>query len=356
MMVSDATTNNIQRFFDKKIDEIQRTTVGYFSSANGAVASKKSGLCKLNVRFVDGSVKELALKTKSQRTLVNGIMLLSKKSPRLRFNLIMNHKIFSYNDSHRREISVYRNMDEDLKKNVIKYRGHYLSALKTYNIIFDYHAPNKTKLTLKVAKQMIDAILAFHIRYYNDIEAARRLGLNIYSPQDYRRAKNCIYGLYDSRKEEGIKLYGEKKNDEINNYISNIDRIMEKYAHHRSFTHNDFSTRNTFYDENGVRLYDFELSCFQNPEHDLVEFLMYDIQSLTDSEVKELIRYYRQGLRRGGIEIDDKEFRELLICNAYEFVVNRLSMTRTINANVELDFAKVSVPNSVRVLKLLETI
>ena len=180
--------------------------------------------------------------------------------------------------------------------------------------------------------------------------------MNIYTPNDYKNAKKCIYGLYNSRHKENIKLYGEKKDREISDYIDIIDKIMAKYSWHRSFTHNDFSTRNMFFDKDRILFYDFELSCYQNPEHDLVEFLMYDLGSFTDKEVKELIEYYKRSLRQGGVKISDEDYYKLIVYNAFEFVVNRLSMTKTINERAELDFAKLSVPNSVRLLKILETI
>jgi hypothetical protein len=344
----------IQNFFGEKIENIEKTSLGKLSSANGAVASRNSGVCKLDVYFSNGESCSLALKSKSQRTLVNGIILLSKNSPRLRLDLILNHKVFGYNNSHRREISVYQKIDKILGEYIVKYRGSFRTILKTYNLLFDYYEPNSKKLTLKITKKILDEILSFHVLYYGDIEAAQDMGLNIYSPGDYRRAKKCIYELYNSRHDENVRLYGKKRNERINDYIKNIDKTIEQYSYHRSFTHNDFSTRNIFFNKNKVLFYDFELSCYQNPEHDLIEFLMYDLGSFEDDEAMELIDYYKRGLRQSGIDISDQDYDKLLLYNTYEFIVNRLSMTKTINDNVELDFAKLSVPNSVRLLKILE--
>ena len=345
----------VQKFFDGEIDSVQKYDLKNASSANSAVASKKYGVHRMDVKLKDGSTEELALKSKSQKTLVNGILLLTKKNPKLRLDLILNHKIFSYNDSHRREISVYKNIDDSLRKHLINYRGYYKNGLvKKYNIMFDYHNIKNEKLNVKTAKRILDTILEFHIRYYNDIESAKKMNLNIYTPNDYRRAKKCIFKLYDSRHEENVKLYGEKKDQEIVEYINDIDKIMKKTAWHRTFTHNDFSTRNIFYNKDKVLFYDFELACFQNPEHDLMEMFFYDLECFTDIEVKELINYYKDGLRHGGIEISDDDFAEMIKYNTFEFVVNRLSMTKTINDHVHLDFADVSIPNSVRLLKLVE--
>lgn len=351
------SVRKVQRFFDTEIDSIKKYDLGAVSSANSAVASKKYGVHKMDVKLKDGSTHEFALKTKSQKTLVNGIMLLSKKSPKLRLELIKNHKIFSYNDSHRREISVYKNIDADLKKYILNYHGYYKNGLiKRYNLLFDYHNNPNEKLDLKTAKRIIDIILLFHVRYYNDINSAKKLDLNVYSPSDYRRAKKCIFGLYNSRHDENIKLYGEKKDKEINKYIENIDKIMKKNAWHRSFTHNDFSSRNIFYSKDEILFYDFELACFQNPEHDLVEMLFYDLENFTDKEVRELINYYKVGLKLAGIDISDKDYYELIKDNTFEFVVNRLSMTKTINEHVHLDFADASIPNSKRLLKIVENL
>ena len=350
----DVLAAKIQRFFNEKIESVGRIPIGELSSANGAVASKSSGVHKIKVHFSDGTSHCLALKSKSQRTLVNGILLLSKKSPKLRLDLILNHKVFGYTNSHRREISIYQKLDKTLNSRTINYIGSFRTAPKTYNILFDYYEPDNKKLTLETAKRILDEILSFHILYYGDIKKAQHLGLNIYSPADYRRTKRCIYELYNSRHDENIRLYGKKTDEAINDYINNIDKVMEQYSYHRSFTHNDFSTRNIFFDNNKILFYDFELSCYQNPEHDLIEFLMYDLGYFTNDEAMELINYYQYGLKRGGIEIPDQDYEKLLIYNAYEFIVNRLSMTKTINDNVELDFAKLSIPNSTRLLKILE--
>ena len=348
--------DNFQDIFDKKIKSVNRISLDNLSSANGAVVAKNSGVCRVNVNFCDGTSCDLALKSKSQRTLVNGIMLLSRSNPKLRLDLILNHRIFGYNDSHRREINIYRKIDKTLDDNIIKYRGSFRTASKTYNILFNFYESNNEELTLEIAKKILDKILSFHILYYGNVDSAREMGLNVYRPVDYKRAKKCIYELYNSRNNENINLYGKKKNEIIIEYIKNIDKIMEQYVYHRTFTHNDFSTRNMFFNRDRILFYDFELSCYQNPEHDLIEFLMYDLGSFTDGEVKELIEYYKRGLKSGGVEISNRDFNRLLLYNTYEFIINRLSMTKVINESVELDFAKRSIPNSVRLLKIVEAI
>lgn len=346
----------VQPFFDTKIKSINVSNLNNLSSANKAVASKSSGVRKLTIHFNNNTVKQIVIKTKSPQTLINGILILSKKSPKLRLNLIKNHKTFSYNDSHRREVSVYQNIDNSLSDYLIKYHGSFTSFPKTYNLLFDYYNITNNKLSLENAEKLLSGILAFHSFYYNDIKSAKKMGLNVYTPADYKHTKNCIYELYNSRHTENLKLYGEKQDQAINHYIDNIDRIMQTYKDHRTFTHNDFSTRNTFLAKNQVLFYDFELSCFQNPEHDLIEFLMYDLSNFTDQETKKLIDYYKKGLTKNNIVISNEEYKKLLIYNAYEFIVNRLSMTKTINDTVALDFAKTSIPNSKRLLKILENI
>ena len=225
----------------------------------------------------------------------------------------------------------------------------------SHHIVLDYCDINNPSLNLSSAKRMLDAIFDFHSLYYGDISSAQKMQLNIYSGKDYQKSKKIISELYHSRHDDNIRRYGKKNDQKIGAFIDDIEETMDKYKDHRTFTHNDFSTRNCFIDDKQVKFFDYELSCYQNPEHDLIEFLMYDLDSFTNTEVKKLLDYYGKKIKsHSKMKVSDSEYQELLKINAYEFIINRLSLTRTINDYVPLDFAKTSIPNSTRLLNILE--
>ena len=346
----------IQKLFDDKIENIEINELKDISSISNQVALQKNGIYHLNIQFKDKNNKELIWKIKSNDIVKNGRLLLSKKSLKLKIGLLLNHKIFSYDNSCVREITVYNNIDETLKKYIRKYYGYYTDKkTKTLNLILKYENNDEYKVDYEKAKKIFDIIIRFHTFYYNKTDEAEKLKLNIYSENNYKKAKKCLKELYNKRHKENIKYYGEDRDTKINSFIDSIEEYVKKYSYHRTFTHNDFSTRNIFYNNNEILFYDFELACYQNPEHDLIEFLIYELENFNNNEITEIIKYYKDSLFKSiNIQIDDDEYKKILIYNIYEFIINRLSLLRIVGETIKIDFIKKILINSNKLLDIIE--
>ncbi len=99
-----------------------------------------------------------------------------------------------------------------------------------------------------------------------------------------------------------------------------------------TITHNDFNTRNIGLRPKGsipgLVVYDWELPCVQNPQRDLIEFLVYALsENASLSVMNEYAEIYRKKLEeKSGMEINKNEFDMLLIYNALVLASRRFNL------------------------------
>lgn len=308
---------NVTAIREKKINHLQSIT--------GRISLQNS--IHHYVITQNNSEKEVVCKFLSNKIIRNGIALLSGgKNFELWFDLIFRRKLLAYDNTCRREISIYRHIDPSLEKYLFKIYGMtYLKKEKVHVICMEYREPSKRKVD---HYKVLDAILDFHVRYYQDDYSARQFQLNHYSASDYRKGRHTLKAMLDSVDNHIFKgnlpvLY---------DFINHIDEHYHQVMSHRSLTHNDFTPRNIYNGDSGVCLYDWELSCFQNPEHDLIEYLVYNLRDIGPDHIADYINYYREKLcGRLNLSFSDREYREILMFNLLEYCVNRLSLYRLAN-------------------------
>ena len=102
-------------------------------------------------------------------------------------------------------------------------------------------------------------------------------------------------------------------------------------------------------------IYDWELACYQNPEHDLIEFLIFELHKFADDEVRELIAYYKNNLLSAlNINIQKADYERILEFNTLEYIVNKLSVYRLADVSLKLAFIKQMCKNAARMLLIIE--
>lgn len=351
--------NKLQRLFDKRIVSVSESPLYGISSISNRIALGQNGIYRLCIRFEDGSSLDCIRKTKTKSVVRNGIRLISGKSLRFKVSMTLHKKILGYNRSCTREIALYDKLDGSLRKHIPEYYGSfYEPRKKLYSLILrQYECPQPDNPGVEEIKRALDALLDFHIFFYNREDKARELGLNIYSPEDYRRAKPYIRLLFHSGDDENRRCFGKEKLRKIDRFIDEIDRQAERFAEHRSFSHNDFTRRNLFFTEDAVLLYDFELAAFQNPEHDLIEMLIYEADNLSGSDILELIEYHRNRLLPHAAplrKMSKAQYKELLLFNAYEFTAIRLSLLRIAGKALGEDFVEALLENADKTTSYIE--
>ena len=112
-----------------------------------------------------------------------------------------------------------------------------------------------------------------------------------------------------------------------------------------------------FFSEGDFLIYDWELSCYQNPEHDIVEFLIFVLHELSDDEVKSGIEYYKRELfEKLKLDISKEDYKRILEFNILEYTVNKLSVYRLADRRYKLDFTEQICMNTSRLIKIAEGI
>jgi thiamine kinase-like enzyme len=122
------------------------------------------------------------------------------------------------------------------------------------------------------------------------------------------------------------------------------DRIDEMNAFPMTLTHNDFNCRNICLrdetEEIRLVVYDWELACYQNPQHDVIEFLAYVLPEKTSkATIDEYAEYYRSRLEeKTGLSFSKDEFHRILYLNAVELGLVRFNLYLLSHNIVKFDF------------------
>ncbi len=313
----------LKNIFSSNIINLKEENIYINNSISNVVSFNKLNMKRYTFTLNDNNY-DVVIKHSSPMIIINGIKILSNGVPSIALGLVFNHKVFDYDKSYVREKKIYEHVDDSFKKIMIPYYGFYKNEIVLRNIII------KNKYNFK---KIIEELIKIHYFYYGKNEIVSLFKLNNQSINDYKRAKRIILKMYqqlDSKIDKEI---------EIEDFINNIDLYLSKYKNHQTFTHNDLSPRNIFMDDNNIYIYDWELSSYQNPEHDLVELLIYSLNNLKKDEIKKLIKMYKEKLySKINVGYGDKEYKELLVINLKKFIAIRLTMLRITNKKIKMDF------------------
>ena len=335
------SSNNktLLNIFSSKINGLKEEKIYIENSISNIVGSNKLNMKRYSFSLDDKDY-DVLIKHSSPKIILNGVKILSSGKLSTALGLLNNHRLFDYDKSNLREKKIYENIDESFRRIMIPYYGSYKNDMVLKNIRinnrYDY-------------KEIIKEITKLHIFYYGKKEIVSLFQLNNQNIKDYKKAKKIL-----------IKMYSELENRidkelRIEEFINNIDQYLGKYIKHQTLTHNDFSTRNIFMDDEQLYIYDWELAAYQNPEHDLIELLAYSLEQIDTKEVKEIIRMYRKELySKINVKYNDQEYKEILINNLKKFIAIRLTMLRIANKKIKMDFIDILINNCNKLYYIIE--
>ncbi len=347
-------THAIRRIFGKKPVKVSACPLSDDSGMSNRIASKKAGILRYTVQFSDGTDLRFIGKRKSAAIITRGIFMLSGGDPLLFLLLVKNHKVIGYNGSYIRESTLYSGFDNTLKEYLPHTMGSAASRMRGECFIAMEELP-PCPCTAEHIFPMIDAIVQFHARYYGDKSCVKNLGINCYTPDDYRKIRSCLKRMFGSLSDENYAVFGSEKVRLIKSFIDNMHSESALIEKRRTLTHNDYSVRNICLKDGHICIYDWELACFQNPEHDIAELIISVMHDMTDSEIMSVLDCYRQKLSElTGEVLTDEEYLSALRFNTLEFCVNKLSILRIAANYLKLSYTRQLAENTARMLDVLK--
>lgn len=344
----------MENIFKRQVQSVEEVSFSDDNSITGRVSTKSQSVHKYNVTFADGGEMPVICKYKSRNIIINGAMLLNyNNDPRFYAYALRSRKVLGFDHSHFREIVFYQNIDDSLKKYLVEIYGSCRDDSKNLYVIAMRELQNSFPLSRDVIYRIMDAITDFHAFYYNDHSSVERLQLNEYTTKDYILNKPLLRIVFHGLDESNRRLFSENNYSKLTNFLENIDEFHSRLACHSTLTHNDFSPRNIFWDEESVHIYDWELACYQNPEHDLVEFIIMIMSDLSDAEILEWMQCFKRLLyEKIDVSISDEEYHKIIQFNIMEYCVNRMSVLRAANRRLKLEFIDNMAVNANRLMNL----
>lgn len=317
--------------FKEQPTVFELTPIGIKDEWLGKV-SPKTGIFRYHLEFPSGFTTDFVGKWKSRSIILDGARVICAGDPLLLIQQLLNRKIFGFNDCEKRENTFYRNVSRTLSEHLPNLYWAVASKNGTEFLALEEIKGAKKPNPADFFK-IIDTITDFHAKYYSKTSAAAQLGLNIYTENDYKRAKNTLLSMWRKHNSQNVVIFTTQELEKIENFIKNIDQERAKLSKkHQTLTHNDFSRRNIFIKNGKVIIFDWEMACWQNPEHDFVELLAFDLEKLTDKDIILLVKRFRAQLsKKTGKKLADKEYFALIRYNLLEFAVNKMSILRAFN-------------------------
>ncbi len=351
---------NLKKTFEKvlkkDIVKIEELKFEDKEGITGKVEQSSVNLHKYGIVFRDASRKEVLLKSKSRNIIKNGIKLLNHDNDMyLLYLLTRYHKVLSFDKNYIRELKFYENIDTKLKEYTIPCYGCYKNSLQSKYLIFMKEIKDGLEFDKSYIYKTLDVIIKFHKQYYGKKECCDTYKLNYYTNHDYKISRRLLSYIFHKFDTENKTYFSSKKLEKIENFLENIHIYHKNLPKHLSLTHNDFTARNIFFLKDAVLIYDWELACYQNPEHDLIEFLIFELQRFDDNEVRELIAYYKNNLFSAlNINMQNEDYKRILKFNTLEYIVNKLSVYRLADISLKFDFMSRVCRNAARMLLLIE--
>ncbi|MCP4131571.1 MAG: phosphotransferase [bacterium] len=253
-----------------------------------------------------------------------------------------NH-IFGFENSHIREIEFYRNVKPEILAfcpeiyGVRSEPGRELFAILMEDLSECSHLDTVNNPSLwdeRSITTVLEDLASMHSVYLDRFEDIPSImNVNTLNTDEFWGAVNFLReltGFNASRfdhllPEHCVSLF----RDFLNNSIENLEKMHDFPM---TLTHNDFNPRNICLrhttEKPRLVIYDWELPCFQNPQHDLIEFLIYSLEENAEmDEFEKYIFFYMEKLEEfSGRKFSPEEFMKVLYLNALEIGVTRFNL------------------------------
>jgi Hydroxymethylglutaryl-CoA reductase len=265
--------------------------------------------------------------------------------------------IFGFNNSNRREVEFYRKARKEILRYVPKIYGSKIDGeSELFAILMEDlstlacidSATDSSAWDDRSIKTVLNDLAGMHSVYFNDRAAIpEEMLVNTLNKEKLCGAHKLLRELTDYNARQFPEMLNESCKKIYVDFLDHLsDRIDEMYAFPMTLTHNDFNSRNICLrnetEEPRLVIYDWELACYQNPQHDLIEFLAYVLPEKTfPGTIDEYAEYYRSRLEeKTGLSFSRREFHRVLYLNAIERGLVRFNLYLLSHNIIKFDFVE----------------
>lgn len=209
---------------------------------------------------------------------------------------------------------------------------------------------------IKAALNAISDVHATYMNKFNEISKSMHLRKIDDDLINFKTAGDFLKELTYHNAKSFPNLINKDVLALCDSFILNLSRNVGKMKNFpMSLSHNDFNNRNVCFQkcssEDKFIIYDWELISYQNPQYDVVEFLL---SVLPETSSKEdfyfYIKFYKNLLEKKTLQIfNDDEFLDLVYINALKLVFTRFNMHLLVNNAFDLGHIMKSYNNFIKI-------
>ena len=252
--------------------------------------------------------------------------------------------IFGFNRSHEREIAFYSHAKKEMLLYCPQIYGSYIDTSRNaYAVLMEdlsslTHLDTVNRPSLWDAKSIKAVLLnlaGMHAVYLERFEEIpEEIDVNNYTEKNLVPAIELLSELTSYNARRFPELLTKQIEKVYQAFLDNIPGILnEMQGFPMTLTHNDFNVRNICLRKPGSErprlvLYDWEVPCWQNPQFDLVEFLIYCLPGdATRGSFGHYISQYMKNLEaRTKRTFEKKIYEKVLYLNAIKLAVIRFNL------------------------------
>lgn len=251
--------------------------------------------------------------------------------------------IFNLDGSNLREIGIYSSAHEDLRKHMPQVFGTccdherriyavLMEDLSSYSHLDTVDDPSAWRP--EHIRSVLKSLAAIHAIYWNRIrDIEPEMHLTVLDAEAMEKASDLLRELTAFNAFRYSELIPSGLNSIYKDILDDLVpaiKAMQQFP--VTLTHNDFNPRNICFrpEQDGLRpvIYDWELAFIQNPQHDLIEFLVFLFDPETSmEEYDRYIDIYLGYLEENiGALINRNEFMSVLHLNAVHLAIVRFNL------------------------------
>ncbi|CCO46915.1 putative Hydroxymethylglutaryl-CoA reductase (NADPH) [Vibrio nigripulchritudo SOn1] len=287
-------------------------------------------------------------------------------------------KVLGFDNAHRREIALFSHLNalgdtELLALCPQVYGSHADDKSQLYTLLMEdlshcSHLDTINMPTLwqeKEIKTALRGLAKIHASYFDNLDALEPLVisgcLDKLCADSLLESKTLLNRITEYNHQRYPDLVSESIVARVSAFIDSDSTLLKAMSEFPlCLSHNDFNIRNLAlrHTEAGTQLvaYDWELACIQNPQRDVIEFLISVIDQVAGNQsLQEYIEYYRGELQAlTGYKCESKSFCKVLLGNAIYLFATRFNAYLMTNNVFKLEFIDRLTTNLLSFIDLLE--